>query len=221
MTKAKQDLWKSMTRKQRKVAIAKDVIAQIQAGKYRIESGSGYIESYTTASRNSLSEHFQRLKDLDRPVSNADVEVVTGACTMCARGAALMSRIRKFNSVKVSEIGVYLIDEGYTEISNDDLKAGAQPIEADLSATQKNTTEGLEGAFTADELNLIEAAFERTRWVGIVDWRSENQKNSVRRAVAFGEQFEDDSERLLAIMQNIVDNDGVFRPAQQYEIVSY
>lgn len=219
MSKAKQAKWESMTPRERKVAIAKDVIAQVQAGNYQIEASYGYIEPLNkTGVNKTINEHFRKTRNLDRPLSKTDIEVMTKSCAMCARGAALMSRIRMFNSIKVGDVA-YLVDDDYNELSNNDLKAGEKPTGADLAVHQSSTTKGLAGSFTELELSLIEVAFERTGW--LLTSSTVTNRDRLRQAIEFGQQFEDDSDRLLAIMQNIVDNDGVFRPAQEYEIVSY
>jgi hypothetical protein len=49
--------------------------------------------------------------------------------------------------------------------------------------------------FDFGQLRMIEAAFE--------EWSYEKE---------FGDQYEDDAERMIAIMQNIIDNDGTFVP---------
>lgn len=216
MSKAKQDLWASMTRKQRKVAIAKDVIAQIQAKKYNIQASVGYvcpIETKTNQER--VESHFKKVKSVTEPVSDADVEVLTKNCTMCARGAALMSRIRKFNTITRDQMDIYLIDDEGDLVYPERYAKGKKKVAyASIDTNQSTTTIGLAGAFTEAELIVIESAFEQSPYFG-------NTSTANFLAVDFGKDIEDDADRLLAIMQNIVDNDGVFRPEQTYEIVSY
>jgi len=60
--------------------------------------------------------------------------------------------------------------------------------------------------FRKSQLSLIECAFERNNaFMGANAW------DRVK-AMRFGEKYDDDHDRLVAIMQNIVDNGGTFKP---------
>lgn len=62
--------------------------------------------------------------------------------------------------------------------------------------------------FTRKQLDLIECAFE-----GDDDFTAGGSSQDARdRAIRFGERSEDDRDRLVSIMQNIVRNKGSFRP---------
>lgn len=74
---------------------------------------------------------------------------------------------------------------------------------SDLS--QGDTTKQLDGIATDEQLSLIECAFEKT---GQFDSYSEDAS----RAVDFGLEYDLCADRLRAIMNNIVNNKGTFRP---------
>lgn len=73
----------------------------------------------------------------------------------------------------------------------------------------------LEGVFFRKQLMMIECAFERTgapaKGYGY-KWEDGDM------ATLFGKQHPDPYDRLLAIMQNIIDNDGTFVPSQEYVV---
>lgn len=60
--------------------------------------------------------------------------------------------------------------------------------------------------FSEDQLFLIEAAFEQD-----ATFHPDNSSKAVR-AKKFGDLYGDSNKRLVAIMKNIIDNYGVFRP---------
>lgn len=68
--------------------------------------------------------------------------------------------------------------------------------------------EKLRQHFSETQLALIEAAFELTEGVGPYD----APEAAANRAVAFGARYANDTRRLKAILQNIIDNGGTFVP---------
>lgn len=119
-----EEKYKLMTREQRKVAIAKDVIKQINAGVFDIRSRFGYIMN-------------KRGKGMHCMVSKDNALGIAKQCGMCARGALMISRIAKFNEVK---------------------------IHAGFSVYREDTIAALEDAFTENELSSIESAFEGSHY---------------------------------------------------------
>jgi len=177
--------WRTLTRAERKVEIAKDVIKHIQAENLNIRDGLGYIVPDTARGHLDLRDRANTRTELD----SEGCDLVRKHCTMCARGALLISRVDVGNKLGWSDIGSGHAGSGHT-------------------------VWGLKDAFTISELKLIEAAFER----------SDNYASSTTRrelkidAREFGKGHADPSDRLLAVMQNIVDHDGEFKPEVLYEI---
>jgi len=71
----------------------------------------------------------------------------------------------------------------------------------------------LTGIFAPNQLNMIESAFEvqnmiQGRAVDLLDAGSPD----IVAAIKFGKRYRSDSNRLRAIMNNIVENRGIFRP---------
>jgi len=187
--------WKSLTPAKRRVAIATDALGQVLAGGYTLSSDHGDYLSIEKSEINDDVTVMFRKRNLSSPASDSDVAFLQKNCQMCARGALLLSRVRKFNSCSLADVG---FGRSRSEITY-------------ISASSDHTTDALKGAFSVTQLEMIEAAFER--WGGIHDGRD--------LAREFGEDHDDDDDRMIAILQNILDHKGTFKPAVRYEIVSY
>lgn len=167
------DKYKAMSKQERRVAIAKDVIAAIHAKAFMAIKTGAYV--FTDKDYELLDQ--QTAKE------------IMPACSVCARGAMLMCRIAKYNHAEVI---------GYV--------------------TQSDTRDALADAFTPAQLDLIEAAFERRDCRG-ADWgTTETLRRRFESAFDFGRDHSESEDRLLAIMQNIVDHDGEFKPKVRYVV---
>jgi hypothetical protein len=62
--------------------------------------------------------------------------------------------------------------------------------------------------FTLNQIQLIEHTFEGG--IGAVYWDSDH--SMVNKSHAFYSRYPDSKDRLLAIMKNIVENNGTFKP---------
>lgn len=81
-------------------------------------------------------------------------------------------------------------------------------IDSDNFYTDRGAVEdGLKDTFSERELDLIESAFEMI--VGSMDGNIEYEQWD---AVRFGKQYKSDRNRLIAIMNNIIENKGRFIP---------
>lgn len=177
-----------MTKSEKIVAIAKDVIKQIHNDKLKYIGGGGY---FTT-------------KDLVLPLDD-DAQchidkIQSKSCGVCALGAAFISYIRLYDNVKIRDIArsCNLIESDYLRPSPDVLFKHLVKI------------------FSRSQLNLIEAAFEK-RWIGgtrALDYYGNeiNTPSYAYRAKAINFTTGTPKERLLAIMRNIIKNKGVFKP---------
>jgi hypothetical protein len=113
------------------------------------------------------------------------IDKISKDCYVCALGACFLSYIRLFNDVKVS-----------------DLVRGDRQEDLYLYSTSSFIKSRLSQYFTHDQLLLIEAAFEGWR---VADYCSEQ-------VCDFYDKHPDPKERLRAIMQNVIDNNGEFIP---------
>lgn len=145
-----------------RVAIAKDVIAQVNARRYTATPG--------TFLRVEFVEPF--------PEGAADLRDVVGlpmvVCDVCAKGAMLLSKARLFDAVPLDDM---VVEETI-------LGGGDEEI--------------LYEAFGEENADLIESAFELY--------------SGDHLACEFGHRHKNPADRLIAIMANIVEHDGIFTP---------
>lgn len=112
-------------------------------------------------------------------------------CDVCAKGVLLLSHIARFDNFSIGYCGRSSVGNGFI-------------------------FSRIGSIFKTDQLDMIESAFEGS----VIEDSSgsllsemghiANEKG--RLCIAFGEQYDDNTERLLAILQNIIDNDGEFVP---------
>lgn len=115
-------------------------------------------------------------------------------CRVCALGACMMSATKFGNILKVKDVGI-----GTEELDND------------------NTRKLFNSIFSPKQLLLIETAFEShnlgTRYAtDILDDTLELTDSEIDKCNAFYDSYCYDKDRLIAIMENIIRNEGIFRP---------
>jgi len=162
-TAAKKALKKKLTKSQMRVAVAKDALKQIELEKYKACSGV-YVD-YELEDRIHESEPNSQVQDI--------IKKYTKPCEVCARGALLLSSIRKFNDVTVSKY-------------------------------KKKWESKSKQIFSKQTLSLAEIAFE--------EWTKLNLTSIEISANLFGRKYDNDEDRLKAILENIVANKGEFKP---------
>jgi hypothetical protein len=178
----KVDNFLSLPKADRRVAIAKDVIAQIRAKKYVGLQGtyvnSAKLDEFLQAS-NAFVESDKMIKEL-------------GKCEVCARGAMFLSRMKKCPE-KVSQLSFAEDLDSFAEIEKE-----------------------YDYEFSASQLDAIESAFEGNEMGEL--YKNEDVEY-IEDCVSFCEEVKDDNDRLLMIMQNIIDHNGTFVPSVKYQIV--
>lgn len=185
---------KPLTNAEKRVLIAKDVIAQIKREKYLAQPGLFISDSVWEAIGGSSYGSYD--VDPDNPnrgeVLLKFIEEKEKNCEVCALGGAFVSAVKLFD-----------------KCSRDDI------VREDSRAT---THEYLKRWFSNDQMNLIESAFEGGPFVGVNgDEEAEYDEDGneiipkdIKKAIAFGERYQDAGERLMGIMRNIVRNKGTF-----------
>ncbi len=184
--------WGKMTLAQKRVRIARDVIAQIRAGRFDVQSDKGYCnmdlvdpvdvrgeeqwykEDGTWLIADENEKVVDRLKDLNKE-----------NCHVCALGGAMISAIKFDDGTTVAEL---------QDVDSEDVR------------------EKLDKYFSRDQMDLIECAFEGT------DHGCDLSDEETSSCVDFGLLIGDDADLLMAIMQNIIDHRGLFRPEVEYEV---
>jgi len=177
----------SLPKAQQRVEIAKDVIKMVKAGKIIAQRGTYFRSSDEVLTKEGA--------DLQKLLCSSK----TNTCEVCGIGAAFYSLVRKADRFKLS--GNMLNDawwddrEGIKELSgigDDDMR------------------KLLRKHFSSKQLTLIETAFET--YVAGNDNGYVPSEIDERKAINFGEKFDSSEGRLKAIMQNIIDNKGEFKP---------
>lgn len=142
------------------VAICRDVIQQVKIRNYRADRIAyvSFVNIRSDESEGDLKEHLE--------------EFESGGCEVCAIGAALVSKVRLYNSFDIRN--VHRVDDNVGFINDYIIR------------------ENLHDIFTIDFLYEIERHFE-----GSLDGYE-----------YFVEKYDSRNERLVALMQNIITNNG-------------
>lgn len=183
---------KRLTKSQMRVAIAKDVLAQMKAKKIIADTGCwvydpkmGYMETYM----DGLIDKF-----LDDPKNDCceftefhakDFTSKVNKCKVCALGSIFVSAANLYDNI--------VLDTRDPSDVFDSIK-----------------TSPLTKYFSADELLMIESSYEGQDGACFDDL---NIKEAGL-ANAYYISFKNDKDRLAAIMKNIIRNKGYFKPDQ-------
>lgn len=177
--KDRNEKFKKMTLSEKRIAIAKDVIENIESKKFVAKRGTYFVAK----TKEGVETNNVQLQEL---ILCGDVE----QCTVCGIGAIFASKVCVSNDFKVNKKS---LDVGYIVLYDTDMISQLNEI------------------FNEYELRYIEIAFE-----GILDMSIDNdvyfsEKETIK-AMNFYETYPDQTNRLIAIMKNIIKNDGVFTP---------
>ncbi len=199
--------FKKATPQQKRVMIAKDVIATINTKKITIDTGS-FISIFVPAFQHAEEEDEEAIKLVNIPVDAKVNDLLSNnkqvSCDCCAVGAAVLSCMRLtdmpvakgFNEKKLVPA---LIDNYGT-----------------LDLEGEDAFRILRKFFSKKQVNMIEWCFETSSgWVGNQQYESTSyydNNEDYQRALAFGKKYRSSEKRLLAIMDNIIANNGTFNP---------
>jgi hypothetical protein len=175
--------WKLSPSKQR-IAIAKDVLLSLKLKK--LEALSGVYLGFVMKKQIKKADTPHKLDSLFRKK-----EV---ACQVCGIGACFFGLVNLGNSAPTA-----------------DFILGGVKRETRLS--DGNMRELLRKVFPSAQLTLIECAFEESN--GFNDYGSDGyyaKPINKEKAKNFGNKFDNDEDRLKAIMGNIIKHKGTFKP---------
>lgn len=174
-----------LSKTQQRIILAKDVILQVKAKVANAVEGQYFdVDDY--------GDH-----DFAYEKNNEFREIVSDVkCEVCAKGALFLSHIVRTNKFSILQS---LQQQGHDSIIN-----------------------RLAEIFTKNQLDLIETAFEKeviedkNRTLSYPDSRDKFADviltDIAKAAVKFGKKYRSENNRLIAIMQNIIDNNGTFKP---------
>ena len=191
-----------------RIAICQDVIDRIVHHDLFVLSGASYlIQKQCVSTQDSL----KIIRSAYKTAMTAQrvVDGIEQYCQVCIRGAMMLSKARVFGDMPMTMIATRL---------------------GLIFGTRRQTKEALKEYFNAEELYQIEVAFEVRIMnlsskvelafeVNILDIRPDPRElydwGKIRGAWFFGKTAKSDlragsKKRCLAVMKNIVENDGVF-----------
>lgn len=131
------------------------------------------------------------------------IDVISKDCKVCAIGACFLSYVRLYNNVTLGQLV-----GGYDTIKDDFFDVEYYNIDHELAKV-----------FSQRQLCLIETAFE----CGYIHFRVDDEdykdlchdSNEFSAAISFGEKYSVPKKRLMAIVKNIIKNNGEFIPNKQ------
>lgn len=182
-----------------RVAIAQDVIKNVIAGHLMPTRGFWLVDA---------EEELVRLSE-DRDNRQVQEVLKTKKCEVCAIGALFASTVETYNCLTFDELQNKCED---ADNDYDDYNTGAG-----LSLAQ--IMPYLTDFFSEDQLILIELAYEggyggfdEDQYIEAVSSTEGDCSDILERAYTIFSNESEDWRRLIAIMQNIIDNNGTFNP---------
>lgn len=174
--------FKNATKAQKRVMIAKDVLGQIKTNRYLAESGTWVEPNFSRNSRVS-----EICDSPETSIQDTFKDKTIESCTVCALGGLFMSCINLNNNTTLRDF-----DE-----EADDLGA--------LIDGNRKLSNSLNRIFTREQLILIEQYFEEGAGYFYRD-------DDCDLLDSFVDTYPDEQDRLKAIMENIIENKGTFKP---------
>ena len=197
--KSRNETFDAMTPAQRRVAVAKDVLEQVEVGVIIPEGGVyARIEKSNNLDYWAGLQQFVPLGADLQKVLLQDIEMES--CTCCGKGAFFIAKVLGYNHTNV---GLVISDNVYSHEFGEEC-----------------TVNALQGVFTQRQLNLIENAFETSVLnVGVrkrykYDWNEYTILSAEPvfiRATCMYSELSNPKERLIAICNNIIENNGEFK----------
>lgn len=179
----------AMDRTQKRIAVAKDVLKQLDSGLLTARKGT-YLEFRKLRLQmiNNLPNNLDKVFNL--------VSKKGATCDVCGIGSCFIATVRLGDDYETDKI-----------FENNPLFTG-------LSLSSRQMRPYLRKIFTSRQLTLIECAFEQNyRHRDTTDKLSSYVfTQDVLEAVRFGLNYKNDEDRLRAIMYNIITNNGTFKP---------
>lgn len=185
-----------LTKAEKRVEIAKDVLKQIKANKYRPTNGIWVMDSNGYKVEDLISYARQVAEEADAVDLKKDVVCkLNGTCSVCALGSLFVSAIDKFNHTK--------LNSGYCVGFSEHKNAMCNPLLK---------------WFSAKQLLLIESTFENcfggwesNAWYILSGKKYLYWEESVLPAIEkYYNKYSGPTSRLKAIMNNIIRNKGTF-----------
>ncbi len=172
--------FQKMSDAEKRVAVAKDVLEQLAAGKYLASAGTYFSTKSLDKAEEMYGDDRARKPTMDRDVRTM---LQTEKCEVCARGACFASVVRFQNGVKLGDI-----------------------VNGDVDTSTPDY-------FTDNQLEIIESAFEI--------WNRGDRPGNYNWSDLWRWKQLSSADRMSAIMENIVANEGTFVAKQVVDAYLY
>ena len=176
---------------QKRVTIAKDVIAQIKLGRYIADSGS-YIANINF--KNNLGDDEMHNKDIKKNFGKIK------SCTVCAMGACLMSATKFANKLSFGDVG-----DSVRDLVNDKVKDLFSKLFSPEQLLLIETAFEGGGDDTDGDSRVAYDLFD-------LDRNQFEGSDFLQPSDEFRNNYYESEKRLIAIMENIIKNKGTFKP---------
>ena len=182
---------KSVPKNIARILICYDALLQLRQKKVKAEKGK-----YVVVRNKGTHKYYDPAISLTRQ-RNLQIDSVLDKqqCQACALGTLFISRARIFNKIKICDIP----NLQFGQISYDDRNS--------ISALNIQ----LQQYFDARQLSLIEACFEGET-VGVAGGALRSDELVQKISARYITKYKTAESRLIAILKNIISNDGLFIP---------
>lgn len=176
-----------LTKAQKRVAIARDVLKQLD--NKRIKATSGIYFKGTA-----------RLPEISLETEVQNIIEKTPQCNACALGSMFVCAVNAANRLKVKDLYARSLSPMLVSFSYAD-------IDKYLSRFFSNRQLSMiESAFECSYMRDFEDVFYDN------DWAADKERELAQRCIAFGRTERSDRKRMVKIMKNIIKNNGEFVP---------
>ncbi len=193
---ARNKAFKSLSKAEKRVAIAKDCIQQLELKKIRATQGTYFQAKVKLDSKEHTSLPYYSSTPVTETVVDTDMQVQKvvqsmKSCNACALGTVFACTVGIANKLKIN-----------------DLNKDYESTQLDGIAFDGSTMyDYLRGFFTTKQLTMIECAFEKYDTMGE---RSEAGHANQLASALFGRKYPSAKARMIAIMKNVIKNGGEF-----------
>lgn len=196
--------YKKMTKAQKRVAIAKDIIASINSEKY-IAYASSYIRKVVEIDGKSVDVRYDYLDD--KVIEELDIQETLPRmekCEVCAMGACILSLTKYENKLTFADIGPEISE--FSETTDKLLKGVFTPEQlamieimfegyySDVEYDEEDYEDGGGDNYSRDRLDAIVSDEDALK---CIEWHWKKKKRGIT-----------DNNLMIAIWKNIVDNEG-------------
>lgn len=183
--------FEAMTPEQKRVAIAKDVLASIAAKRFNVTTGHWVDFGRAVGNHNDWAIRAPAGQQLHEVFYR---EKLTEKCDVCALGSLFLCAVERADKLTVAKAA------GYDWGDLDEQVSLGHKLRCTL------VFDYLEQWFSMDQLRLMEIGFE----MGRGQFRTSDEVEE--KVAAFYLMVRQPSERLRGIMENVVRNNGEFNP---------